>query len=168
MRTRTTIRGGVKETRPDFWVVRVSLLGMTQTMLGRMMETISNFPKVKAYKSTGRVAMSRLIAQGPGSMQKRYVNVASGSSDEPELDAIAAELKRHGFEASKAPGPLLLSTTGGQWPKLTPMPMSTGRLSSRPRSCWWRRPSSQGQTCQTPTPTWTQRTDGSQSGPPIR
>ena len=126
MRTRTTIRGGVKETRPDFWVVRVSLLGMTQTMLGRMMETISNFPKVKAYKSTGRVAMSRLIAQGPGSMQKRYVNVASGSSDEPELDAIAAELKRHGFEASKAPGPLLLSTTGGRWPKLTPMPMSTG------------------------------------------
>jgi hypothetical protein len=126
MKTRTTIRGGVKETRPDFWVVRVSLLGMTQTMLGRMLATISNFPKVKAYKSTGRVAMQRLIAQGPGSMQKRYVNVASGSSDEPELDAIVAELKRHGFEASKAPGPLLLSTTGGQWPKLTPMPMSTG------------------------------------------
>ena len=126
MKTRTTIRGGVKETRPDFWVVRVSLLGMTQTMLGRMLATISNFPKVKAYKSTGRVAMQRLIAQGPGSMQKRYVNVASGGSDEPELDAIVAELKRHGFEASKAPGPLLLSTTGGQWPKLTPMPMSTG------------------------------------------
>ena len=126
MKTRTTIRGGVKETRPDFWVVRVSLLGLTQTTLGRMLAAIRHFPKVREYKTTERVATSRLNAWGPGSMQKRYVNVASGSSDEPELDAIVAELKRQGFEATKAPGPLLLSTTGGRWPKLTPMPLSTG------------------------------------------
>lgn len=126
MKTKTTIRGGIKETRPDFWVVRVSLLGMTQADLERMMANAMMFAGVRKYKSTLREATTRLHAQGAGSMQKRYINVAAGSSDEPELDDIVSRLRERGFEATKTPGPLLLSTTGGLYPKLRPMPLSTG------------------------------------------
>ena len=128
MKTRTTIRGGVKETRPDFWVVRVSLLGLSESEMERMVEAANAFPKAKVHKGTLRAAQTRRNATVPGSMQKRYVNVAMGSSEDEELDNIVAELKEQGFEASKAPGPLLLSTTGGKYGKMTPMPVSTGSM----------------------------------------
>ena len=56
MKTRTTIRGGVKETRPDFWVVRVSLLGLSEPEMERMVEAANAFPKAKVHRGTLRAA----------------------------------------------------------------------------------------------------------------
>ena len=44
------------------------------------------------FKAVERYSRTRAAATGPGSMQKKYVNVASGSSIEPELDEIVATL----------------------------------------------------------------------------
>ena len=83
----------------------MSLLGLSEPETERMVEAANAFPKAKVHKGTLRAAQTRRNATGPGSMQKRYVNVAMGSSEEGELDDIVAELKKQGYEASKAPGP---------------------------------------------------------------
>ena len=125
---RTYMQAGVKITRPDFWVVRVSLNGLGEADLYRLFRVLekSDSREARMHLQQTRVdARTRWIAEGAASREKRYVNVASGDSESKELDALLALLKERGFHASKVPGPLLLATTGGKRPVKKLMPLST-------------------------------------------
>ena len=119
--TTTSYQAGVKVTRPDVWVLRVSFLGMAQETFDRLMSIIkkSGHICVAKYAST-TIADSKLRykASGVGSQAKKHMNVAMGPSDMPSLLAFKAELDQLGFEAAWLPAPLLLASSGGKFPKL--------------------------------------------------
>jgi hypothetical protein len=70
-------------------------------------------------------ARQRLKASGPGSMTKKFVNVAAGRADSAELSRVEAELAAAGFDGltSVVKGPLVCATRGR---KITLMPLSSG------------------------------------------
>ena len=120
----TSMQSGVQVMRPDFWVVRVSLLGLSETQLRRLCAYVegSSSSTVKPYaSSTARQAAVRHLGK---SEDKKYINVACGSSLDADLERIRIELENFGYVASLIPGPLLLSTTGGRYSKITTMPLS--------------------------------------------
>ena len=127
------VQAGVKVTRPDFWVVRVSLNGMVEADLLRLFKTLekSKCRDVRRNLARTRIdAKTRWIAEGAASREKRYINVASGSSSCVEMDELLGLLKERGFTATKVPGPLLLATTGGKRPAMKIMPLSTSTAST--------------------------------------
>jgi hypothetical protein len=126
MKVTTTMQAGVKVTRPDFWVVRVNLLGLDATRgdVERLQRALlaSKSPLVRReVKSKVADMLRRHAAKGA---DKKFINVASGAKDEPELLRALAELTTLGFEAKIVPGPLLIATTGGRSAKLKDMPLS--------------------------------------------
>ena len=126
----TTVQAGVRVITPDFWVVRVSLLGLDERGLTRLLNTLSKdkSPSVSKHMEVTRVeAKRRYGAEGNESQMKKYINIASGDSTDKGLDELAARLTLLGYTAQKVPGPLLLATTGGnrQTPKLMPYSTST-------------------------------------------
>ena len=126
----TTVQAGVRVITPDFWVVRVSLLGLDERGLVRLLNTLSKdkSPSVSKHMEVTRVeAKRRYGAEGNESQMKKYINIASGDSTDKSLDELAARLTLFGYTAQKVPGPLLLATTGGnrQTPKLMPYSTST-------------------------------------------
>ena len=123
----TTTQAGVRVLRPDFWVVRVSLLGLGDGEFDRLMSWLrmSREYSVTQYSaSTESDARRRLVARGAQSQEKKYINVASGDSKDKSLPLICEELTKMGFHATVMPGPLLLATTGGKNPKLKSMPLA--------------------------------------------
>ena len=130
---RTYMQAGVKITRPDFWVVRVSLNGMSEGDLLRLFRTLEKSGSREAKKHLARTridARTRWIAEGAASREKRYINVASGTADSDELTDLMVQLTAKGFTATKVPGPLLLATTGGKTPRTKIMPLSTSTAST--------------------------------------
>jgi hypothetical protein len=126
MKVTTTMQAGVKVTRPDFWVVRVNLLGLDATRgdVERLKRALlgSKSPLTKReVKSKVADMLRRHSAKGA---DKKFINVASGARDEPELLRALTELTTLGFEAQIVPGPLLIATTGGKQGKLKDMPLS--------------------------------------------
>ena len=126
----TTVQAGVRVITPDFWVVRVSLLGLDERGLIKLMNVLrkDKSPSVAKHLDVTKVeAQRRYGATGNESQAKKYVNIASGDSTDKSLDELAARLTQLGYTAQKLPGPLLLATTGGnrQVPKLMPYSTST-------------------------------------------
>ena len=126
----TTVQAGVRVITPDFWVVRVSLLGLDERGLIKLMHVLrkDKSPSVAKHLDVTKVeAQRRYGATGNESQAKKYVNIASGDSTDKSLDELAARLTQLGYTAQKLPGPLLLATTGGnrQVPKLMPYSTST-------------------------------------------
>lgn len=84
MSTVTYMQAGVRVTRPDFWVVRVSLQGLKQPGVDRIDELQSFLrshpsPLVKRALSSKLTDLrSRAGAFGSSSQEKRFINVASG------------------------------------------------------------------------------------------
>ena len=125
MQTETAVQAGVQVARPDFWVVRVSLLGMDEArMLGFThavracrLATVSQHAS-----SSAKYAQLRYMGK---TLAKKYVNIAGGGRNDAGLRAALAWARASGYEASLVPGPMLLATTGGKYPKLTLMPLST-------------------------------------------
>ena len=120
----TSTQSGVKVTRPDFWVVRVSLLGLNDVKMRQLEAVLKriNLQSVKPYvASTVQSLHARHAAQG---QSKKYVNVARGSSKSGGLDEVVELLRAEGFGATKVPGPLLLATTGGKRPTWKIMPLA--------------------------------------------
>ena len=126
----TTVQAGVRVITPDCWVVRVSLLGLDERGLIKLMNTLKKDPSPsvgKHFEVTRVEAQRRYAASGNESQTKKYVNIASGTSTDKELDELVARLLLRGYTVQKVPGPLLLATTGGkrQVPKLMPFSTST-------------------------------------------
>jgi hypothetical protein len=127
-KTITTTQAGVRVTRPDFWVVRVSLLGIDEQMLNSLIHWLHNskYQRVKGHAAASAIdAKRRYIASGAMSQEKKFINVAAGAASETELRSIEAELKMRGYRAAIVPGPLLLATTGGGRPRMKIMPLTT-------------------------------------------
>jgi hypothetical protein len=125
----TTVQAGVMVQRPDFWVLRVSLLGMDEGGLERLL-TWAATCRIKQIEygisklQTGSKARQRYGARGASSQEKKYYNLMGGASDCAAMQRGLQLLHRQGFEARIVPGPLLLSTTGGIYPKVTSMPLA--------------------------------------------
>ena len=114
----------MKETRPDFWVVRVSMLGLDEKRLNQLLGLVgrSELQSGRRHAAATKVdAKRRYMA---ASQEKKYINVAAGSSKDEELDVFLRRLREAGYNAHKVPGPLLLATTGGKHAKVKIMPLS--------------------------------------------
>ena len=126
----TSVQAGVRVITPDFWVARVSLLGLNEQGMNRLLNVLSKDRSISVFRhleTTKTEARRRYAASGSESQTKKYINVASGDSTDSSLDEVVARLSALGFTAQKLPGPLLLATTGGnrQVPKLMPYSTST-------------------------------------------
>jgi hypothetical protein len=126
----TSVQAGVRVITPDFWVARVSLLGLNEQGLNRLLNVLSKDKSPSVFRhleTTKAEARRRYAASGSESQTKKYINVASGDSTDASLDEVVARLCALGYTAQKLPGPLLLATTGGnrQVPKLMPYSTST-------------------------------------------
>ena len=124
----TTTQAGVKVTRPDFWVVRVSLLGLNQDGVERLIAKVGSCPYLEVTRhtsSTAKYARARFAARGARCHEKKYVNIAGGSSSDGYLKQITGMFREWGFTANLVPGPLLVATTGGKSPAPTLMPLAT-------------------------------------------
>lgn len=120
----TWTEGGYEVTGVDYFVLRVSMLGLTEETAGHLFRVLSRSDDagVRAHaKVSAAKGMQRLRAAG--SMDKRYVNVIGGPRGSPSLAAAAADLSRAGFadQYRLVPGPLLRATEGSL---LTHMPIS--------------------------------------------
>ena len=127
-KTVSYMQAGVRVTRPDFWVVRVSLNGLAEADLMRLFKALEKSKCSDAKKHLGRTRIdsrTRWVASGAESREKRYINVASGTAGCVELKELLEGLKAQGFTATQVPGPLLLATTGGKRPTKRIMPLST-------------------------------------------
>ena len=128
--TVTEMQAGLQVVKPDFWVLRVSLLGLDEKKMQQLI-TWTRWCKFKSIRyhqgmgTTERYIRQRYQAMGIGSQEKKYINLMGSFRANPELDEATAELTKLGFEARVVPGPMLLATTGGGRPKLTCMPLST-------------------------------------------
>ena len=125
----TFIQAGVRVTRPDFWVLRVSLRGLDAIRLDSLCVLImqSKLSAVaRGAKTTCAYAKRRWLADGAQAQQKKYVNVAGGPAASQDMEAFKKLLEEYHFDVSKVPGPLLLATTGGSNPAITCMPLATG------------------------------------------
>ena len=123
-RVLTSVQAGGRGRRPDFWVVRVGLLGVAEDALVQLCKLVRacQFSCVAPYaRATEIDARRRYAAQ---SADKKYINVAGGASDDANLGFFAQQLRLSGFAAEVVPGPLLLATTGGKYPKIKMMPLS--------------------------------------------
>ena len=129
----TAVHAGIRVTRPDFWVVRISMLSLDAEGLGRLLRFIGSHssPLVRRFAGSSVTdASSRYHAASAESQAKRYVNVAASYGSDPSLDQVRVSFESAGFEASVVPGPLLLATTGGTRGKLKLMPFQPGSASS--------------------------------------
>ena len=112
----TSVQAGVRVITPDFWVARVSLLGLNEQGLNRLLNVLSKDKSLSVFRhleSTKTEARRRYAATGSESQTKKYINVASGDSTDGSLDEVVARLSALGYTAQKLPGPLLLATSGG-------------------------------------------------------
>ena len=119
--------GGFESWRPDYWVVRVGLLGMTPDLFKRFLAFMLSTAEpvlIELARNVVARAKSRRNAQTLGD-EHRYVNVAGGRLHGPEVVQADAVLKRAGFgpHVSVCPGPLVRATNGAT--RLTHMPYST-------------------------------------------
>ena len=125
MATDRTEQAGLVVESPDYWVVRVSLVGVAS--LGGLETALRSDPCARIRADATAViakAKTRLGMTGPQKQSKRYVNVAAGRLADPRNQALSARLGSLGFQAQIVPGPLLLATTGGGLGRPTHMPLS--------------------------------------------
>lgn len=119
-------QAGIDVIRPNFWVVRASLLSVDSNQMAKLrhlLETSAGALRVCA-KATMTKAEQRWKASGVGSQQKKYVNIGSGRYESAVLARILEGVQGLGFEARIVPGPLLLSTSGGRDSRPTSMPLA--------------------------------------------
>ena len=97
--------GSLTYSRGDRWVIRISLLGYTSDLLSRLLELLRGSSNHSARANVGATKFygeARLGATGPGSEIRKFVNVACGGKESPELWKLAREVGH--FHAMNAPG----------------------------------------------------------------
>jgi hypothetical protein len=115
----TRLEGGYRVEGPDYFVLRVSLIGLTGTegqqrfaLLGRLL-TRSADPEVRRWASFSQLRGEQRRS-ATGSMDKRYINVTGGARGCRSISTASLELERAGFGefCSITPGPLMRATHG--------------------------------------------------------
>ena len=114
--------------RPDYFVIRVSLLGFPADGLKRLEAALRGSKVEDVQKLAGSsmgYARARMKLKHDVE-EKGYVNVAGGGEQSEGLRTVLAELKAAGLGqfARLAPGPLLRATSGPA--RYTHMPLSPG------------------------------------------
>ena len=124
--TITRREGYYTETRPDYWVVRISLLGASEGTLGKLESTLRSSKIGSVRKMAGNsMYYAKLRSNLKNDVEdKSYVNVAGGRRDSAEVQQVVRELRRAGFASRTRVtlGPLIRATSGSS---LTHMPLST-------------------------------------------
>ena len=129
-RLSTSMQNGLRVTRPDFWVLQVSLLGLSETQLEAMLSWagasgIGPIAYGMRTLGVGAAARRRYSARGTASQAKKYINLMGSHRTCVDLARGQMILTEKGFTATIVPGPLLLSTTGGANARVSAMPLST-------------------------------------------
>lgn len=123
--TVTRIEGTFEETRPDYWVVRVSLLGMTEAILDKLGRTLerSSVRSVRELASNSMQRAKQRFNLKHDAEEKAYVNVAGGRWNSPDSRKVLKELGEAGLArwSRMAMGPLIRATSGS---RMTHMPLS--------------------------------------------
>lgn len=117
-----SIEDGLLVERPDYSVVRVSILDMDETTFMKMLKVITGCTAAliaKHAKASVFYAKLRRKAKGKGEEHK-YVNVAGGTLDEANAAAETLRAAGMGRYLDVVPGPLLRATRGHL---LTHMPL---------------------------------------------
>ena len=111
-----TIEDGMVVERPDYWVVRVSLLGMNDQTVRRLKGAIEGTRggdmALHAKASLAKID-ERLKATTKGE-EYRYVNIAGGPRGGPQIRAAKERLEACGLgsHVNVVPGPLIRATRG--------------------------------------------------------
>ena len=128
--TRSWVEGGFRVTCADYFVLRVSLLGIDAArleLLFKRLEASSSAETRRHAPVSRRKGLDRFLLTG--SRDKKYVNVVGGPEGCTAIRTTALELSRAGFsEAGRLsfrPGPLLVATEG-QGRQTTHMPLDPG------------------------------------------
>jgi hypothetical protein len=125
MKLVTSVQAGVRVTRPDFWVVRVSLLGMDEAGMRSLTRALTECEVEQVRRHAGTSAKYIKLRYLGENVAKKYVNIAGGGGQDADVRAALAWALARGLQASLMPGPLLLATTGGKSSAPTLMPLST-------------------------------------------
>ena len=117
--------GAFWEERPDYWVVRVSLLDMSDVVYKVFMEAVewaTHTVIIRDRKNTLKYAKERRTGKTLGE-EMRYVNVTGGERDGDDIRGAVEWLNAHGFGSyvNVTEGPLIRATNGYA---LTHMPYS--------------------------------------------
>ena len=125
----SSMQDGMMVLRPDYWVLRMSLLGLDEARVERLLGWagscgIKDIEYDMRHLQTGSKARLRWSAKGVSSQEKKFYNLLGGVRSKPDLDRARQILTLQGYDVSIVPGPLLRSTTGGARPKLTHMPLA--------------------------------------------
>jgi hypothetical protein len=120
-------RDGMTILRPDYTVVRISLLGMTEKRMEQLIEALEQCTVVSINKYvnyTIRRMREKLATENDGE-EKKYINIAGGEKLGAEVTTAAAWVRKVGFAAfmDEVDGPLLRATDGK---KITHMPLQPG------------------------------------------
>ena len=127
----TEIIGGLSITRADRYVVRLSLMGMQETDLARLMDVLASSGSQSArhyLKTTFDYAKARIRAHGVQAAVKRFVNVGVGTKGCAELQSLVSHLGKYGYGGDRVhiiSAPFICATTGGSNPKPTIMPLAS-------------------------------------------
>ena len=119
------VEDGMQVERPDYWVVRISLLDMTDAQVAKLARAIGGAKDgdvALQAKATLVKLQQRRNAHTLGE-ERKYVNVAGGPRDGPQLRTAEALMRANGLHTfmDKVPGPLLSSTHGR---RLSHMPLA--------------------------------------------
>ena len=127
---------GMTVHRPDYWVLRLSLLGMQndtgKRSLKRLMTLVTNTGERAIAEGRSWILQylrERYTAQTT-SEETMYVNIAGGTRDCSAISEAKAWLEEHGYGVfitpGVVPGPLLRATMRGNPKRLTHMPLKPG------------------------------------------
>ena len=125
--------GGYREERPDYYVVRLSLVALSDSresdrerldLVGRLMSRSRSAEARRWADYVVYRGKQRLTAD---SLDKRYINLVGGPESCADISTVMAELSLAGFEdwLAVVPGPLLRATHG-RGKGLTHMPIVPG------------------------------------------
>ena len=107
---------GATVERPDYWVVRVSLLPFVdEEALQSLFDFVDNCPveDVRRHaRNTKTVAKRRLKSSGDSSQEKKHVHISGGRATSGAVGRALALAKAAGFDVCVVPGPLLRATSG--------------------------------------------------------
>jgi len=125
--TTTRVEGVYEETRPDYWVVRVSLLGGSTDHLSHLGKVLRNSSvrNVRALASNSILRATQRSSLKHDTEEKAYINVAGGKWNSPELRQVMLELRGAGLGrwSRLAMGPLIRASAGSKV-GLNHMPLS--------------------------------------------
>ena len=126
-RVRKWEEGGYDVEGPDYFVARVSLLGMPEAEFTRLGDVLRSCP-VREVRSIADNLIKRATDRyrAKQSMEKRYINVCGGEFESQNLKRVMLMLVDSGFSkyVTKVPGPLMLATEAGT--RIIPMPLDPG------------------------------------------